>query len=423
MFTRMIIGAEHRHSDTLADMTTPAHLTIKDARKLFLKQQGLLHSHAFGRGKQAVKRSIDQLTYVQIDTISVVNRAHEHVLATRVNRASPNHLDALVRERQVFEYWDHAAAFLPMEDYRFTLPVKHGWRTTREHDRKIARQIMKRIRDEGPLSSRDFEDTRQRTGNGWWDWKPAKKGLEHLFLAGELMVSHREGFQKVYDLPERVLPSHIKTTPPDVDAWCEFLVRRRVNALGVATERDIGYAKSTIRRLAKIGIAQPLKEAIAKLCESGELIPLQVGKIQNDLYYSTPDILGQLPLKATRGRVRLLSPFDNLIINRERTRALFDFDYQLECYVPSHKRQYGYFVLPLLYGDELIGRLDAKADRKTGTLHIKKLFLEPKQQVNDRLVQQLTAGIRHFAEDHSSHHIELQHCSDSSLKRQLEKTL
>lgn len=401
-------------------MQSPVNLSVRDARKLFLKQQGLLHKNEFGKGKHAIYKSLRQLGYVQIDTISVVNRAHEHILATRIDRARPKHLDQLIRERKVFEYWSHAAAFLPIEDYRYTLPVKRGWQESRQCDQKLAKDIVSRIRAEGPLSSRHFEDSRRSGGTGWWDWKPAKQVLEHLFLAGDLMVSYRENFQKVYDLPERILPSDLDTSWPSIDEWCEYLVTKYVRALGVANERDIGYAKPTIRRLSKIDLKKPLQAAVSRMCESGQLTTVQV---DGQKCYSSPALLDQLPLKSNKGPVKLLSPFDNLVINRQRTQSLFGFDYLLECYVPEAKRQYGYFSLPLLYGDELIGRLDAKADRKSKTLTIKSLHLEGGVPVTDRLVDSLSEGIRHFATDHDSESIRLDHCPNKTLKQALEPAL
>jgi len=158
-------------------------------RRIALNQQGLLRAESFGRGKRAVLRAIERLGYVQIDTISVVERAHHHVLWTRVPNYSPRHLEQLVSERKLFEYWYHAAAFLPMADYRFSLPRmrqlngERNW--YKNGDRKLMLEILARIEVEGPLRARNFEDART-SNSGWWDWKPAKQALEQLFMQGEL---------------------------------------------------------------------------------------------------------------------------------------------------------------------------------------------------------------------------------------------
>ena len=319
-------------------------LSQRDARKLFLKQQGLLRDNEFGRGKNATNNAIQRLSYVQIDTISVINRAHQHVLYNRVGNYNPTHLEMLVQERKVFEYWSHAAAFLPFRDFRYSLPVMKGFRETRPRDDKLASEVMARIRAEGPLQSRDFEDTSGRKRGGWWDRKPAKQVLEHMFFSGELMVTRREGFQKVFDLTENVVPSTIDVSEPTIEEWTRFIVLGMVKALGIATEFDIGYAKTIIRTLSKIAIKDPLKLAITELVAEGQLMEVNV---QDRTYYTTEQLLGLLPVRTTRQSVRLLSPFDNLVINRKRTLELFDFDYLLECYVPAAKRQYGYFSLPL----------------------------------------------------------------------------
>jgi uncharacterized protein YcaQ len=391
-------------------------LSQRDARKLFLKQQGLLRDNEFGCGKQATMRALQRLSYLQIDTISVVNRAHEHILQTRIENYRPAHLDELYRERHIFEYWGHAASFIPFEAYRYSLPMMRGWRDSRQCDRKLAARILARIRDEGPLASRDFEDTRTIKTTGWWDGKPAKQVLQHLFFTGDLMISHRDGFQKVFDLKERVIPNNIDTSEPTLEQWCEYLILSMVDALGVATENDLGYAKPTIRRLAKVALKAPLKDAIDRLLEDGQLIALNV---DDKLHYSTQSILEQLPVRVNRTAVKLLSPFDNLVINRPRTNNLFNFDYLLECYVPEAKRQYGYFALPILYGDELVGRVDTKADRATHRLLLKNLVLEPTVSPDDKLVTALINGIKQFADTHGSEQIEVLRTTPSTLASRL----
>ena len=372
-------------------------LTQSEARKLFLKQQGLLRDNEFGRGKNATNRVIQRLSYVQIDTISVIRRAHEHVLYNRVANYNPKHLEKLVQEREIFEYWSHAAAFLPFKDFRYSLPVMKGFRNARQCDNKIKSEVLARIRAEGPLQSRDFEDTSSKKRGGWWEWKPSKRVLEHLFFSGELMVTRRERFQKVFDLTENVLPSSISTTEPTLTEWTRFIVLSMVHALGIATEYDVGYARPTIRRLSKITLKDPLKATISALVAEGELLKVNV---QGRACYTTEKILGLLPVRSTRQSVRLLSPFDNLVINRRRTRELFDFEYLLECYLPAAKRKYGYFSLPLLYGHSLIGRLDAKAHRKHRQLQVNNLMLESHVRIDDRLIQALVKGIVKFAKDH-----------------------
>lgn len=395
-------------------------LSKRDARKLFLKQQGLLRRSTFGRGKKAALAALKKLSYLQIDTISVVNRAHEHILASRIDNYTPRMLDRLIGDRQVLEYWSHAAAYLPFEHYRNCLPVMKGFAENHKHDRKLAAAILDRIRHEGPLSSKDFEDTRASKKSGWWDWKPAKMALEHLFLSGELMVSRRDGFQKVYDLPERVIPASIDISHPTISEWSHHIVGSMMNALGVATEYDLSYARPTIRKLSRIDLRKPIQSAIEEKLESGEFLEVD---IEGATYLTTDALLDELPLRATKKEVKFLSPFDNLVINRRRTSKLFDFDYQLECYLPAEKRKYGYFALPALLGDDLIGRMDAKADRGNNALIIRNLVLEDDTRISDELISAMAHGIRTFADQHLCEHIKIEGCDPASLGHALNTTL
>ncbi len=205
-------------------------------RRLALARQGLTRPAAFGRGRPGAHRALEHLGYVQIDTISVVARAHNHTLWTRVPNFQPRHIDALLQRKEAFEYWFHAASWLPICDYRFALPrmsMENGERSWFDNtDKKLTRHILNRIDQEGPLRARDFEDT--RTGKKqWWDWKPAKRALEQLFMQGELMVTERQSFQKVYDLPERVLPEGIDTTLPTIREYASYLIDTNLRAHGL----------------------------------------------------------------------------------------------------------------------------------------------------------------------------------------------
>lgn len=347
---------------------TPSFL--KKLRRIALDQQGLLKSNSFGIGKQATLSAIEHIAYVQIDTISVVERAHHHVLWSRISNYKPEYLDELVRERHLFEYWSHAAAWIPMRDYRFALPRMNSRNEERNWfenlDRKLIRHILKRIKEEGPLRARDFEGTRKGKKE-WWDWKPAKRGLEQLFHQGSLMVSYREGFQKVYDLRERVLPDWVDTREPDLDEYASHLIDTTIRAHGFATQKSIGYLRKG--KVLRKKLRQLLRERVdaKQLCE----FTLTDG---TTVYANAELLESQAPRKATN--VRILSPFDNTLIQRERGRHFFDFDYQIECYVPEKKRRFGYFCLPILYGDTFVGRVDCKVHRKDRQLQVKSIHIE-----------------------------------------------
>ncbi len=338
-------------------------------RRIALEQQGLLKTNSFGRGKKAVLRAIQQLGYVQIDTISVVARAHHHVLWSRVGNYRADFLAQLVAERELFEYWSHAAAWMPMSDYRFALPRMTQLNDSvwfASCDQKIQREVLKRIEIEGPMRARDFSDPSHRSG-GWWEWKPAKQALEQLFMQGELMVSSRLGFQKVYDLPERVLPDSVDTREPDMDEYAGYLIDTNLRAHGCASLVSLTYLRK----------GKQLRAAVRSQLEARiETEALTSVTLANGTQlYIDPELLESRAPRSS-ALVRILSPFDNAVIQRQRGRELFDFDYQIECYLPASKRRFGYFCLPLMYRDRLVGRIDCKAHRAAGRLEIKSMHIE-----------------------------------------------
>jgi len=396
-------------------------LTISQARRLALNRQGLGKKDAFGRGIDAVERTIKTLRYVQIDTISVVDRAHHHVLKTRVSNYQPANLDKLLTDRKsIFEYWHHAAAYLPMEDYRFYLPLMRGYGASRKIDPKVAKDVLARIRTEGPLMSKDFAAPAGKRSSGWWDWKPAKLAMEQLFLSGQLMVAERKGFQKCFDLTERVLPADTDTRLPVDHERARFYVTRILASQGVSRPQDIGYMRTVTSRFEKYKILPGIRTALNELQENGEVMPIAVGK---ETYYALQADVDNLPTRLGKRRMILLSPFDNLVINREKLSQLFNFDYQIECYVPEAKRRYGYFTLPLLLGDQFIGRLDCKAHRAQSLLVIKNIWLEPNVSVTEELVQHFYDALRSFASDLNCDSVTIESADNKQLFRQLSQKL
>jgi len=358
-------------------------------RRIALNQQGLLKNDSFGRGKQATFRAIEHLGYVQIDTISVVERAHHHVLWSRVSNYAPKFLDQLVKERKLFEYWFHAASWLPMADYRFALPRMNKMNGERDWfkncDKQLIRQILERIRGEGPLRARDFEDTRWGKKE-WWDWKPAKQALEQLFMQGELMVSGRQGFQKIYDLPERVLPDWVDTREPGMEEYAKYLIETALRAHGFATQKSMRYLRKGQ------SLRDAIREQLQYRIDNGSLVTVALN--DNSLVYADAELL-ETRAPRSRAIVRILSPFDNAVIQRERGRDLFEFDYQIECYLPQSKRQFGYFCLPILYRDRFVGRFDCKAHRKQKLLEVNSIHIE--HQVDDDFGDALDMAVQSFA--------------------------
>ncbi len=308
------------------------------------------------------------------------------------------HLDELLaQDRAIFEYWGHAASYLPMEDFRYALPRMQRFPDANSWERQffdkyhhLMDEILCRIRQEGALGTRDFTDTRMdKPANGWGSEKPAKLALELLFWKGELMVSHRQNFQRFYDLKERILPDWVDTSFPTEAESYRYLILRSLSAMGIGTLVDIQNHFMTR--------AKPLFEKyLATLVEAGEIIKVNVAGSQDE-YFILPDSLHSLSTVKADAKLYLLSPFDNLVIQRPRLKRLFGFDYTLECYVPPAKRVYGYWSLPMLYKDSFVGRVDCKADRKAKRLIINSIHWERGIKPSPPLQKALDKSLSAFA--------------------------
>jgi uncharacterized protein len=356
----------------------PDTLSIQQARRLALAAQGLTSAQLRDRGRlagaAALRGVLRRLGALQIDSINVVARSHELVLASRAGPHDPAAFERLIyRRRAGFEYWGHAASFLPVETYRLFLPrmarlaaqTRGWWADIRAKHAELYEPILDRIRAEGPLAASDFrEQTGPRRGT-WWDWAPAKHVLEDLFDRGVLMVHDRVRFERRYDLTERVLPPGIDLTAPSWHEAALELLLLSARALGVATETDL----ADYFRLRGEYARPALKELVA----SGLLRKVAVDGWDRPAYMEpgTP-----VPRRAEHPPL-LLSPFDSLVWRRERAERLFGFHYRIEVYTPKARRQHGYYTMPLLAGGRLVGRVDPKHDRKAGVLLLRGLGVEP----------------------------------------------
>lgn len=352
-------------------------LSNKSIRALAIERQQL-HSPWPGDLPSLVRH----LGALQLDAIQRITRAHHHQLYNRLPRYREKHLQQAEQRREIFEYWSHAAAYLPMDHYRYARirmnRIRDGQKHWFEKNAKLCRYVLHRVRAEGALKASDFVKAK----GGWWEWSDEKKALEQLFHEGELMVSHRDGFQKVFDLPERLLPSGVRTdTASDLD-YGRHLVRTFLRCQGIGRIDEIAYLRKHDRPL--------IKNAVDAMLKSGELLPH--GK---ELMLAEEEAVA--PAKPPR-KVRLLSPFDPLVLQRKRLKRLFDFDYQLECYLPAHKRRYGYFCLPILYGDGFAGVVDLKADREANVMRIESLHWNKKP--GSALLASFNRALRQFARFH-----------------------
>jgi uncharacterized protein YcaQ len=396
--------------------------SIETARAMLLAAQGL-NSAPKRTTKDDVREIIRKMGVLQIDSISVVARSPYLVLWSRLGSYEPRWLDELLAEGALFEYWSHAACFIPIEDYGLyrRLMIEGGDKTRswmRAHHEEI-QHVMEHISENGPVRSAEFARTDGRAG-GWWEWKPEKWALEHLFAAGELMISRRENFHRVYDLRERVLANALSDWE-DALAPTEQEVRRAlalkaVRALGVALARWV----PDYFRTPKKGVAALLEE----LAEEGSLLR---AKIEDEPAYVHPGN-AELAEKILSGGLRpsvttLLSPFDPVVWDRARALELFGFEYKIEVYTPAARRRYGYYSLPILHGGALVGRLDAKAHRKQGTFEVKAIHLEPDAVVNNDLVSGLAGALRSCAGWHGTPEVLVRRSDPSELTETLQPAL
>ncbi len=354
----------------------PLRISNRAARRLFLDRHGLCRPPPGER----LAGLIERLGFVQVDSIATIERAHHMILASRRRSYRPRQLDHLLeRRRALFEHWTHDASVIPMSFYphwrlrfrRDAEMLRARWRSWRRAGfEERFDDVLERIREHGPVMARDFEGGRQRTEAGWWDWHPSKTALEFLWRTGSLAISRREGFQKVFDLAERVVPDAYRSMAPGEEETLDWACSGALDRLGFATPREIASFWDTA------SLAEARAWCAAQ--DAGMLMEVEVegarpGQIRR--LFARPDI-GEQAERAPEppGGVRVLSPFDPLLRDRRRAEWLFGFRFRIEIFVPEAKREYGYYVFPLLEGDRLIGRIDMR--RKEGRLRVIALWPE-----------------------------------------------
>jgi uncharacterized protein YcaQ len=363
-------------------------ISTHEARTLLLSGQGLLEDPARRAGPAATQRVVDALGYVQLDSINAVARAHDLTLAARIDGYEPHHLKTLLEQRRsLFEHWTHDASaipaqFLPHWRLRFQRFGEHyqrrpnAWRRLGPEPEATIRQVLNRIRREGPLLSRDFDQQHAegvQPGAGWWNWGAQKAALEYLWRTGRLMIRERRNFQKVYDLRERVFPQLPRLSRASEARHVEWACSAALDRLGAGTPAEIGQFFGGLRpgevgRWCEAAVARGRIEAVR--LEGADGSKPRAG-------YATPDWRGRVSdAPSPPERIRLLSPFDPVVRDRKRLLRLFDFDYRIEVFVPAAKRRYGYYVLPILEGERLLGRLDPKLHRDDGVLEVRQVWWE-----------------------------------------------
>jgi uncharacterized protein len=364
--------AHARHSAAV----TRVSLSSSEARRLALASQGFADPKPTGPADGwGLRRVLKRVRLVQIDSVNVLQRAHYLPAFSRLGAYDTELLDRLSHRapRRLFEYWGHEASLIPVElqpllRWRMERAADDAWGGMRRVQRErpeLVSDVLAQVRDRGPIAASELDHDRRRRTGPWWDWSDAKRAIEWLFWSGQVTSARRRRFERLYDLPERVLPGEVLAAPtPPVDDAQRELVRVAAVALGVAAERDL-------RDYFRLPTAET-KLRIGELVEAGELVPVEV-----EGWGRTPGYLAagaQIPRRVDA--TALIGPFDSLLWERSRVGRLFGFGYRLEIYVPAPKRVHGYYVLPFLLGDWLVARVDLKADRAAGALLLNAVHLE-----------------------------------------------
>jgi uncharacterized protein len=386
---------------------------LSAVRTLALYSQGLVKANTTDSSPclETIQNTVEQLGCVQIDTLNLVRRSHYLVLWSRLGSYDTVDFDRLIyspEQRLLFEGWQRIASLIPIKDYRYQMPHQDRLKKdpsegyTRWFDQEgmpLMDMVRERIRQEGALRAADFEYDGPKRGS-WWDWKPAKTALEYLYAFGELMISKRVNFQRVYDLTERVLPEWVDVTPPSMQERDRYWLEQAALALGIARPMQvIGYSYY------KKGRLRPILEV---LLDEGVLVEVQAEQVDgtSQAMLVHRDRLGTLEQVAGSGikteRTTFLSPFDNLFWAAGRDEQLWGFRQRLEAYLPATKRTWGYFCLPILHRDRLVGRFDPKLERKTGVLRIKALYLDEGFEPDEELVSGVATAMRDFMRFHQA---------------------
>jgi uncharacterized protein len=397
---------------------SPIVLTKPQAKKIILHAAGLSKQAQFGKGKEAAYKLIDHLGFVQIDTNYIVERAHHHAIAARVPDYKTEWFGQLQADGRIFESWTYAAGYAPMDEFRFSLPVRANIALRRKQQSQaeinLMHKVLDRIGREGPLMARDFENDRVTKNAGWWDWRPSKVALEHLNFDGRLMTLRTKNFLKVYDLPENVIPSGIDTTMPTSEEYARHVITRSLKALGIASFKDIAFRARYIKD------KKFIKIALENMVRARQVYEVAVTGIKDTPLYMLAEYKNKKI--SLSGDAFILSPFDVLNVYRQRLKTFFDFDYMVECFVPEPKRKYGYFSLPILLGDTFIARMDSKADRKQKILTIHNLHFES-VKLSKPMIEKLCDAIKAFAKFNQCHAIVLKKTNDKVLMKGIQKSL
>ncbi|MHA2127044.1 MAG: winged helix-turn-helix domain-containing protein [Promethearchaeota archaeon] len=403
---------------------------MEKVRHFLLEKQGLLTD----KPSQSILDVARRIHNIQIDTISVVARAQDLTIYNRLEDYQENKVWKLLEEQKLFENYSHALCLMPIEEYPFynwrMTTYREGkknryWESWISENKKVIEFVYNSIKKDGAMSSKDFKTEEKRSTQGWWNWKKEKRALEHLFYCGKILVAYRRGFQKFYDLPERVLPENISHEPMELDEIPNYLLQTIFSAIGIGNYRELRFY-ITSRATKKIwdNKKEKINEFLNEQVKEGTLERVKINSIDEDHYVLSNDankLIAQEKIETYS--MKLINPFDNTVRNRFSLEKFWNFKYTIEAYVPKEKRIYGYYVLPILDNNQFIGRLEPKAYRKDKIFEIKSLYFEDWFTPDTKAFERLALGIHRFVDFHKCSQIQLNEKIPDEIRKPLSSAL
>lgn len=390
-------------------------ISKETARRFLITKQGFQQE----KEKTGTLEAIKRLECVQIDPVNVVHRNHHLVLHNRVSDYKPSYLQALLyKDRAVFEYWCNARSIVPMEEFRyfryqmqnymeFHTPFYERLKAKREKLKHAISHVLSVIDTDGPQCAQDFTQEREVGG------KTAKDALNLLCICGEAMIHHVDRNRRYYDLMGRILPKNMNIQVPSSEEYNQFMIRKYMRAYGLVDVRDWRFGWLSLK-------ASQRKLVVEEMVKDGKIYPVKIEGIKH-IYYVLEEYLNAL--EATENslpqeKIRFIAPLDNLLWNRRMISEVFDFVYAWEIYKIPENRQFGYYVLPILYGTRFVGRIDPKLDRASKTMIVNSLLLE-KERFHDSLVVELVAALKKFLWFHNVSKVKIVKTKPKRLKNTL----
>ena len=402
-------------------------ITLPDAQQFILKKQGILTKNP----DQSILDVAKRIHNIQIDTISVVARSHDLTIFTRFPKYQEKDIWKLQEQKHVFESISHALCLMPIDEYPFynwltmtyhQSPKSIYWSKWIQDNHKVIDRVYDAIKEQGALSSKDFKVPSERKSRGWWAWKSEKRALEYLFRTGKLLIQYRKGFQKYYDLPERVLPHNVDHEPMPVKEVPDYICDKTFTSFGIGNHQEMRcYLNSRATRQLWDNKQGQITSFLDEKTKENFLTPVKIDSIKDTQYIRSQDIdLLKNDDTISITQMHFINPFDNIIRERSLLAKYWQFNYTLEAYTPPANRTYGYYLMPILDGHQFIGRLEPKVHRKEHILEIKSIFFEAGYIPTQHALERFHQGIHTFAEFHKCDQIRIGNVSPSNYKIQIE---